>query len=270
MESSLAFYVECLGMQLVNRSVRDGCNNSVYLWDGNPACKVLLRLAEPPFDGWLQADFQRYGPGMDSLSFVTTDLAGSQGQLRAAGVELVDASDSGAPAGVSFRDRAGVHINLYGTEAAPVIPTLTADTETPATYQLSHFCHTSRDATPHRPFYREILGMETLRDLPQDGMLFLADPLTLEDPGSEPRPLELIAEPGLWELETGFLTRRGPGLQWVCFTTEDVHSAHARLSQRQVPCTLTPTDYKDTMIAFYRDPNGIDIEILLPSAPDGS
>tara|TARA_R110001592_G_scaffold295594_2_gene565737 strand:- start:91464 stop:92315 length:852 start_codon:yes stop_codon:yes gene_type:complete len=265
MAASIDFYVGCMGMRVVACSAQGGDDNRVYLWDGNPACKVLLLLAGPPFTGWLQQDFSSAGPGMYALSFVTHDIQASEQFLRSAGVESLTGPDSGAgPGGISFRDPAGVHIQLRDSADAIALPqAVPGDCVAPG-YSLSHLCHTSLDASPHTAFYRNIMGLETLRELPNEGMIFLGDPLSMEVPGRYVCPLELIAAPGLWQLEKDFLKRRGAGLQWICFSTDSVAAAHARLTERRVPCTLGPTQYGDTEIAFYRDPSGVDIEVLLP------
>jgi len=265
--ASIEFYVGCMGMQVVARNSQGRRDNRVYLWDGNPACEVLLLLAGPPFTGWLQQDFSRAGPGMYTLSFVTDDLQASERFLRSAGVESVKATESGAgTSGISFRDTAGVHIQLRDNADAIALPPAVPGDQVAPGYSLSHLCHTSLDATPHAAFYRNIMGLETLRELPNEGMIFLGDPLSVESPERYVCPLELIAAPGLWQLEKDFLKRRGAGLQWICFNADSVAVAHAQLTDRRVPCTLEPTQYGDTEIAFYRDPSGVDIEILLPQS----
>jgi len=265
MAASIDFYVGCMGMQIVTCNSRDDDDNRVYLWDGNPGCQVLLLLAGPPYTGWLQQDFSRAGPGMYALCFVTDDLQASERFLRSAGVDTVGAADSGAGAsGISFRDTAGVHIQLCDSADAIALPPAQPGDHPESGYSLSHLCHTALDASPHAAFYRNTLGLETLREIPTEGMIFLADPLSLEVPGRYVCPLELIAEPGLWQLEKDFLKRRGAGLQWLCFNADSVAAAHAQLTENGVPCTLGPTQYGDTEIAFYRDPSGVDIEVLLP------
>jgi catechol 2,3-dioxygenase-like lactoylglutathione lyase family enzyme len=151
------------------------------------------------------------------------------------------------------------HAPSSSTQTVPV----TSDTAT-SKFKLSHTNITCSDFNALENFYVNVLGMKIVLDRREEGMIFLADQVALTDEEHDIFPLELFGPPGLWEADLDFLEKHGAGLQYLCFAVDDVDKAYQDLRSKGVDFHLQPTDFGENRVAFFKDPNGIDIEILRP------
>jgi catechol 2,3-dioxygenase-like lactoylglutathione lyase family enzyme len=267
---TLAFYRDNFDLQIAARFYEEGIFDHAFLSDRDPSTGLLLKVVGPPFSGWLKDDFQAHGPGLAVLSFVVEDVDEWVQRIGETEVEIERTPPHILPAnGFRLRDPCDILIEVLSfPDPEMVLGPISKSTAVRDTaFRFSHFCLTSRDLDKLELFYAEKLGMITVADLREEGMIFLADPVSLSVEKQTLVPMELFGPPGLWELDEAFLARYGPGLQYLCFAVEDVDAAHADLVAKGVECTLEPTSLENNRVAFFKDPNGVDIEILNPLPP---
>lgn len=260
-DTHVAFWRDRLNLAEVGRTRGREGGETVQLRDRFLAEPVALSVQGPPFDRHLAQDFERHGPGLHAQTFESGDLAAIEERLQAAGVEYqyLPAAATGEE-GLAFRDPYGVVVEIV-SPAAPVAPP--KSTHTGREYRLSHYCITCDDLAPGRAFYQS-LDMRHVGPERDDGLVFLASGADLSAATGPAVPLELIGPPGLWDNDEAFLERRGPGLSYLCFSTPDLDPAVDDLLGSGVECTLGPLDVERTRIAFFRGPEDLDVEILLP------
>lgn len=265
--ATIRFYAANLGLQVAGRHQREGEYDIAFLADTDPNTRLLLRVAGPPLPSWLEPEYDAHGPGLDLIAFTVGDIDGCYSRLQGTGAAV-----GPAPAGFldlqrfSSRDPQGTHLEWW-SRPGPSLKASGGQRSRKAEgqrFRLSHFNITSPDIAQLDQFYVSVLGFARLHDLREHGMIFLADPQKPSDPDQIVVPLELFGPPGLWEPDEEFLARHGSGLQYLCFAVGDVDAAHRDLISKEVECTLEPTDIDGNRVAFFRDPNGIDIEILRP------
>ena len=85
----------------------------------------------------------------------------------------------------------------------------------------------------------------------------------MADRNREAVTLEIMGPEAKWEREQTFLAEHGPGLDHLCFVVEDVDVAYQDLVARGVGFDYPPEDAGTNRLAFFQDPNGVDIELML-------
>ncbi len=131
-------------------------------------------------------------------------------------------------------------------------------------FELHHVDILTDDMMKSLAFYQEKLGMQTVHENRPEGYIFLADPELVADKSREAPLLEIMGPPGLREREQAFINRHGPGIDHLCFVVDDVDEAHEELVSKGVAFDVEPMDYEGNRIAFFKDPNGVDLELMLP------
>jgi catechol 2,3-dioxygenase-like lactoylglutathione lyase family enzyme len=74
-------------------------------------------------------------------------------------------------------------------------------------------------------------------------------------------PFEIIGQ-SFDEREEGFLARCGPGLDHLCFLLEDIDVVVESMSSNGVKFHVPPYRYENYLIAWCRDPSGVEVELL--------
>lgn len=64
------------------------------------------------------------------------------------------------------------------------------------------------------------------------------------------------------EREENFIKQYGPGLDHICFIVEDIHTVFKNMSDKGVKFHVPPYQYENFMIAWCRDPSGVEVELL--------
>jgi catechol 2,3-dioxygenase-like lactoylglutathione lyase family enzyme len=250
------FYSERMGM----RPTDDGRPGApLTLGDGQGGYGLRLVLAERPQNGW-QADWlARHGPGIDHVGYAVESPDDCLPALEAAGARVIERA---AGRRIVFQDPTGAHVVLFeaGGRARPKSAPVTA----PALHHAAIVGSTLADLSA---FYATTLGLTNAYQHGEagGGFAFLADSGVMATPGREGPILEIVGPPGLWTLETDHLDRHGPGLYHLCFAVPDVDGAYAELRAKGHAFVIEPLDNdSNNRLAFFRDPNGIVIELMLP------
>jgi catechol 2,3-dioxygenase-like lactoylglutathione lyase family enzyme len=107
-------------------------------------------------------------------------------------------------------------------------------------------------------FYCEMLGLKVVVPAGESAMedySFLTDSTAMDR-----APLEIIGE--LYEArECKFLDAQGPGLDHICFTTDDLDQAYDSLSTAGVEFHIPQYTFQNVRLAWCKDPIGTEVEI---------
>ena len=266
-EKTTAFYREMLGMQLAARFYQAGAFDITFLADGTGSPHFSLEIIGPPFSERMQNLYDTQGPVMDHIAFVVDDVEKWHERLKKRGVEFVMPPTCflGVKE-VCFRDASGILAEVMTfVDAPPFRPLATrAKGAGGFEYTLHHASITCRNLEAMEKFYHDHVGMKTVLDARQEGCIFLADSALLDEKTRSVPLVEVLGPPGLWEREEAFLARRGPGIDHVSFLVDDVDAAYKALVAKGVPFEIEPTDFGTNRVAFFKDPNGLYVEIEIP------
>jgi catechol 2,3-dioxygenase-like lactoylglutathione lyase family enzyme len=266
-EKTVDFYERMLGMQVSARVEGDG-GLTVFLEDGPAQYGLGIEVIGPPFVGWMDERFEGGGPLRSHISFQVADVDDCYRELEAKDVDIVTAPRSWRMSkGFAIRHSSGVIAQIFQSIESGILverqPRRSLGGE--FSYSLHHVSVVTDELHSLEQFYQEILGLRTILDLKQEGIVFMADPASIEAKGRDTPSIEIIAPPGFWEREREFLDRCGPGIDHVSFLVPDVDSAYQELRAKGASFHVPPTDFEATRLAFFKDPDGLDIEIELPN-----
>ncbi len=267
-EGTAEFYQEMLGMQVTVPFYEEEYLKGLFLIDRTDRPGQGIELVGPPFVGWRGKMFDRYGPRWDHLSFIVDDFDSWYERIREMGVEIISPPmewEGGKE--VAFRDACGVVAQLVQIHNSDSIfkPEDKTSFESEFEYRLHHFSIVSDELLSLERFYRENFGQKTIYDLKKEGIVFMSDPISLADKGRDAPAIEIIAPPGLGEREQAFLDEHGTGIDHICFMVSNVDGAYEELKSKGAKFHVEPTNFEGTRLAFFKDLNGVDIEIELPN-----
>ena len=114
---------------------------------------------------------------------------------------------------------------------------------------LAHICILTRDLEETLRFYRDALGMEKVFDFNKEGELY-GYYLKMSDGNY----LEVFKD----DQVAGKVS--GPYLH-LCLETDDIEAAKAGLEAAGVTCTDIKKGCDNTYQTWFKDPNGLDIEL---------
>jgi catechol 2,3-dioxygenase-like lactoylglutathione lyase family enzyme len=107
-------------------------------------------------------------------------------------------------------------------------------------------------------YYCDMLGLRVVKPASESAM---EDFAFLTDQSLVGRaPLEIIGDI-YEERERVFLEKHGPGLDHICFTTDDLDLAYESLSAAGVDFHIPPYTFQNVRLAWCRDPIGTEVEI---------
>lgn len=265
-DKSIHFYTHLLGMQILSRSSNSVHPETVWLDDGSKSTKLLLSLIGPPFSSWMEAFIATHGPMLACLGFEVDEIDMWYDYCLTEKIEVITPIEE-IEGGRQFyvRDPVGITLRLiqHTPSSSTSTDSVTAN-KASNTYKMSHTNITCKEIRPLKDFYVGKLGMKIVLDKRDEGMIFLATQEALSNADHDIFPLELFGPPGLWEPDEKFLRNHGAGLQYLCFAAVDVDVAYQELNSAGVDFHLKPTNIENNRVAFFKDPNGIDIEILHP------
>jgi catechol 2,3-dioxygenase-like lactoylglutathione lyase family enzyme len=265
MEKSLSFYQDKLGMQLIFHS--DAGGTDVAFLADRAGTNFYIELVGPPFLTFQDDFYQEHGPLMDHFSFLVNDADAWYEKLRPQGVQFItEPAEFLTVKEFYFYDPSGTiaEIMMFLDPAMSIAPPEGTARPSGVDYRLHHFSILCRDIPELERFYNENLGMQTVHENRPEGYIFLADPELLADKSRVTPTIELMGPPGILEREQAFLERHGTGIDHLCFVVDDVDQAFTELSDNGVVFDQEPVDYAGNRIAFFKDPNGVDVELMLP------
>ena len=111
-----------------------------------------------------------------------------------------------------------------------------------------HIALRTPDFARAKAFYTEILGFPIVGNIPGKEVIFI-------DIGGT--TIELVAgpEPQKWE-------HPGAGFMHLAFEVQDVDAVYSELADKGVEFFVQPTSVGDIRLAFFRDPDGNELELF--------
>jgi catechol 2,3-dioxygenase-like lactoylglutathione lyase family enzyme len=268
--ATIEFYSQMLGMRVVGRSSPESKNEGVLLVERRGTPVLAVEVVGPPFLPWAEGIYARSGPVRDHLGFLSRDLNLLHTNVTEVGVEIEwESRQEDQINEFTFRDARGIVVRcIRATDVPdPPKPPVVKHSSGELAFHLHHVSIVSDELASHESFYHRVLGLKTVFDLKREGIVFLADPTSIARQGREAPCVEIIAPPGLWERERDFLEQHGPGIDHISFFVPDVDAAYEELRAKGALFHVDPVDFEGTRLAFFKDPNGLDIEIEQPYLP---
>jgi catechol 2,3-dioxygenase-like lactoylglutathione lyase family enzyme len=265
-DTSIDFYRNNLGMQLGTRFFQKDTADIAFLYDGPASTRYAVQLIGPPFGGWMKEIFQEHGPSMGHHAFKVTDLEGWRAKLESAGVEVLEPPKPFLTyKHMYFKDASGTVVELVEYPGAEFSPRPQERTASPSgiDYYFNHISILCNDLAELERFYIDHFGMQNVFDRRESGYILVADPVFLADERREAVTLEIMGPEAEYEREQAFLAEHGPGLDHTCYVVDDVDVAHADLVARGVEFPYPPEDAGTNRLAFFKDPSGVDVELML-------
>ena len=133
---------------------------------------------------------------------------------------------------------------------------------------LHHISILTPELRRSQKFYQEKLGFATVYEFTADdgGFVFLTDPSF--DHTTNNFMLELIGPPNLLPREIEILGKRGACFDHLCYTAVDVEGAWKQALERGAKNMAKPVEEYGVQIAWVRDGDGNDVEIMNPIPED--
>lgn len=263
---SVSFYRDLLGMQLAGRFFQEDMLDIAFLRDGPGSTPFAIHLNAPPFPDWMQAIYDGQGPGLDHLGFVVHDLEAWHTRLKKFGVEMLEPLSTFLNFHhFYFRDPAGMVVELQERSRETILPCSRGQDQGAEgiEYLMNHISILCRDLNAIERFYIDALGLQTVFDWREDGFVLVADPAFVMDQSRTAVTLEIMGPEADWEREQAFLNEHGPGIDHLCFVVADVDAAHQTLRSRDVYFNYPPEDMDTNRVAFFKDPNQVDVELMM-------
>jgi methylmalonyl-CoA/ethylmalonyl-CoA epimerase len=264
---SIGFYQERLGMQVIERDCDQRSSDCALLATPESPGDLNIELVAPAIDSRMARSFELLGPHIDHICFAVDDISHWEHRLARHGVHMRPAPHQAIDGrALILADPCGSHVELLerpkaaGESRRASVP----DDRPFPCYQLHHASITCWDISNLEQFYCDVLGMKTVFEAREDGYIFLADASLLEAGDRAAPALEIMGPPGIEAREAAFLQRYGPGLDHICFVVDDVDQAFRDLSREGIAFDLEPMDYASSRISYFKDPNGVDIELMAP------
>jgi catechol 2,3-dioxygenase-like lactoylglutathione lyase family enzyme len=264
-EKSIAFYRGLLGFQVTSRYYQKNAFDIAFLHDGPASTAYALQLVGPPFTGWLKEIYEKHGPSMDHHAFRIENVDGWYTKLKSVGIDVIEPPRNFLTyRHMYLRDASGTVLELVeypDPSLSPRMPTKSPSL-TGIDYHMNHISILCNDLAEMERFYVDHFGMKNVFDY-QRLFILVADPVFLADDTREAVTLEIMGS--LWEgeREQTFLTEHGPGLDHICFVVKDVDAAYKNLIAKGVKFHYPPEDSGANRLAFFKDPNGVDVELMM-------
>jgi lactoylglutathione lyase len=265
-DESIRFYRDNLGMRLISRFRQEDGMETAFLGDGLASTEYQLELAGPPFHGWMAEILEKHGPSLDHHALLVEDLKDWVPKLKSEGIDILESPRAFLPARhMVFKDPSGTVVELVEGASRPPQPEATEQRASPMVidYLINHSSILCNDLDELESFYNRVFGMRTVYDHRDLGYILVVDPVLEADSSREAPTLEIMGPEAEYEREQAFLAEHGPGLDHLCFVVEDVDAAYRDLLARGVKFPYPPEDSEFNRLAFFKDPNGVDVELML-------
>jgi catechol 2,3-dioxygenase-like lactoylglutathione lyase family enzyme len=269
-EESITFYQQVLGMQLTTRFYHRSEFDIAFLRDSRGSNDLSLKLVGLPLSGWSEKFFRQRNASLYLFSFVVDDVDAWYERFQAQDVEiLIPPDDFLGIREMIFRDPAGliVGITTFLQPEATSPGGQEIVNSRGGKYCLHHLSITCGDINSFERFYIEQLGLKTVIDRRPGGNIFMVDPTVVVDESRYAPMIEIIDRTCWWDREAAFYKKHGPCIDHISFLVDDVDAAYNELVSQGVEISTEPVDYGPNRIFFFRDPNGVEIEIQRPILP---
>jgi catechol 2,3-dioxygenase-like lactoylglutathione lyase family enzyme len=264
MEKSLAVYHEQLDNQVTFRVDSPEAVNIAFVGKRND---TTVELVGQPFLPYEDDHLKRHGYSINHLSFQVDNADKAFEELKKKGVKVAwELKDIEIMRQCGFYDADGMIFKVYSYLGSDVVPTPDLSLPIgPTDLTLNHLSIVTSDMTASERFYVENLGLRRVAEYfneEKGGFVFLVDPFY--DGKEHGFMLEIIGPPGLEKREEELLNKRGPLFDHICYTAADVKGAWQAALAKGAENFIEPYEEYGIEIAWIRDADGNDIEIMSP------
>jgi catechol 2,3-dioxygenase-like lactoylglutathione lyase family enzyme len=266
-EKSLDLYCQKLDHQLMFRIDDPNIGNLAFVAKGS---KTMIELVGRPFLPYEENHVSRQGYGINHISLQVDDADQALVELKAKGLKVAwETKTIGFLRQCGFYDEDGLIVEVYSERFADSLPTPDLDQGANSTEpELHHISILTTDLIRSEKFYVENFGMKRVAEYfnkgneRSGGFVFLVDPFY--DGKDHTFLLEIIGGPGLEEREEILLKEKGSLFDHICYATNDVKRMWGTATQKGVENFIEPYQEYESEIAWIKDTDGNDIEILSP------
>lgn len=281
MEKELNVYTNGMGMQLTARIQDDSQYDVAYIGQGSDG---LIELVKKPYieaeKKYLNRRYSVY-----SISFETEDVDKAFEEMKGKGVNI--AWEPVEVLGMKVFGMTDLDDNLIkvysytGNEKIIPTPDLTKIlTKTDMT--LHHVSLITKDIKTTANFYENIFNLKTISQRTDDiektgGFVFMADPyldsnahtILFEIMGG-PNPIKAVPDRIIkrYEREELFEQEYGYALDHICTVCDDVKGAYEKSIRAGGQEYIEPEEALGACIAWIKDVNGNDVEVMDPVGED--
>jgi len=267
-EKSLFFYQHQLGSQLTYRAFNRGVNDTAFVGNGSDAS---LELVGAPFLPDEKEHIARHGFSVHHISFEVDEVDAAFADIQSRGVKVAwEPKDMDCTRRCGFYDADGLIFEVYSYPTATTIAT--PDLRKPWTLtelELHHISLLTSDLFRAERFYTENLGLKRVTHHITEnngGFIFMVD--SLYNGKDHTCMLEIIGPTDSDEREVPLLRRRAPCFDHLCYVASDTRGAWQAAIDKGAKKFLEPVEEYGTCIAWVRDPDGNDVEIMRPFSED--
>lgn len=267
LERSLTCYRDYLGNQVTSRWQNRGFFDLVFVGNGGEA---TIELVGKPYTEYEEQHIHNHGYSINHISFLVEDADAAFEELKSQDVQVAwEPIDLLSLRQCGFFDEDGLLFEVF-SYLTP-LPLAGPDLSKPLSstdLNLHHISILTPELRRSEKFYQEKLGFKTVYEYTADdgGFIFLTDPSF--DHKTNNFMLELIGPPHLVPREVEILDKRGACFDHMCFTAVDVNGAWKQALDRGAESMADPVEEYGLQIAWVRDADGNDVEIMNPIPED--
>jgi len=264
-DKSLTTYLDHFGQDLTSRWYNRKQLNIAFLGKGSQA---TMEVVGKPHLNYEETHIAKHGYSINHLAFLVDDAEKAYEELTGKGVRvawepsLVD--DILGKCQCAFYDEDDVLFEVFSYPKGKAMSMPEKTDIQPKDLRLHHVNILTPDLRRSQRFYTEKLGMKTVIEALEDdgGAIFLVDPTY--DYKENDFMLEIVGPPYLEPREVVLLEQRGACLDHLCFIAEDLSGAWEDTVTRGANKVTDPIFYHGGYLAWFVDPDGIDVEIMTP------
>ncbi len=263
LEESLGVYADQLGQEANKGKKAPGAPDQASVGrDG----AVTVQLVGKPRAGDPRPLASPCGYNIYQVSYQVEDVERACAELKSKGVRVAwePQNAPGARHGGLY-DEDGLLFEVFSN--GPAETGYRPEAENPGrgtALRLHHVSILTPNLRRAQRFYEEKLGLKTVFELTQrdGGLIFMID--RAYDHWKNNFMLEIVGPPDLEPREVELLNQRGACYDHVCYTAKDVKKAWQKVIQRGGKNAGAPARYHGTWMAWVKDSDGNDIEIMQP------
>ena len=261
--ASARFYREVLRLDQIARFYKEGAYDLTFLASGSD---LLVELVGEPLSAGEQAFIERRGHALHHIAFATEDVDTAFAELTASGLQVAWEPDN-----FEFVRHCGV-LDLNGNLVEilqELEPLPRVELKDAVEYQVNHPCMLVESWQETIAFYVKHFGMMSpFQYIYKHGgaFVYLVDPFF--DTGSHYAMIEVIGKQYEEAREFEFAAKYGSGFDHAGFIVQDVDAAYRQALARGTGEFLPPYADYGTAMCWIQDPDGNDLELMLPLPVD--